>query len=48
MKLDYTIIISICDILGVKYDVDYLNSLENECSKADYLFRCIYKFLGGK
>jgi uncharacterized protein YycO len=47
-KVDYKIVVFICDILGVKYDYDYLNSLNSECEKVNYLFSLIYKFLGGE
>ena len=37
----------ICNILGVVYDDDYLNSL-GECEKMLYLLEQIYRFLGGE
>ena len=40
--------ISICNILGVEYDVDYLDSLEDVCKKLEYLLSKVYEFLGGK
>ena len=40
-------LLSICDILGVFYDVDYLNSLSVDCDKVDYLLNQILIFLGG-
>ena len=41
-------LIDICDLLGVSYDIDKLNSFDYVFSKICYLFECIYKFLGGK
>ena len=41
-------LILICDILGVNYDINVLNSFNNTFFKMCYLFECIYKFLGGK
>ena len=42
------ILIDICNILGAKFDINYLNSLKDECEKIDYLLKQIYKFLGGE
>ena len=47
-KVDYTIVLAICDILGVKYDIGVVNSFNTECEKVNYLFKLIYEFLGGK
>jgi hypothetical protein len=41
-------LIMICDVLGVDYCYDYLNSLDNVCDKIDYLLNQIYKYLGGE
>jgi len=42
------ILIRICQILGVVFDESYLNSLDGDCKKIDYLLNQIYKFLGGE
>ena len=39
--------IQICVILGVVYDENYLNSLNDDCEKVNYLLNQIYKYLGG-
>lgn len=41
-------LIQICQILGVVYDENYLNSLSDDCAKIDYLLNQIRKFLGGE
>ena len=46
--LVYEILVDICEILGVKYDDNYLNSLNDECDKMSYLLNQIYKYLGGE
>ncbi len=38
---------SICDLLGVEYDVNVFDDLEY-CDLLKYLLEQIYKFLGGK
>jgi len=43
-----SILINICNILGVIYDEDKLNSFKDYCEKVNYLLFEIYKFLGGK
>jgi len=43
MKEDF---ISICDVLGVFYDLDYVDTL-GDCSLVEYFLEQIYKFLGG-
>ncbi len=40
-------LISICNILGVSYDSDYLSSLSADCDKVNYLLNQILIFLGG-
>ena len=40
--------IQICVILGVNYDENYLNSLNDDCQKIEYLLNQIYKYLGGE
>lgn len=40
-------LISICNILGVSFDSDYLSSLGSDCDKVDYLLNQIFNFLGG-
>ena len=40
------ILLNICNLLGCKYDVSYLNSLD-DCKKVNYLLNQIYKYLGG-
>ena len=42
------ILIQICVILGVNYDENYLNSLNDDCQKIEYLLNQIYKYLGGE
>ena len=42
------VLLRICFILGVKFNRVYLNSLEDDCKKIEYLLNQIYFFLGGK
>jgi len=46
--VEVNVLIDICDILGVVYDLNYLNSLKDDCKKIEYLLNQIYKFLGGE
>ncbi len=48
MKIDYRIVVAICDRLGIVYDKSVLDSFVTECEKVNYLFKLIYNFLGGK
>jgi len=41
------ILIEICKLLGVVYNDGYLNSIDGDCEKIEYLLKQIYKFLGG-
>jgi len=43
-----SVLIEICNLLGVDYNENYLNSLNDDCKKIEYLLNCIYKFLGGR
>ena len=42
------ILIRICNILGVNYDVKYFSSLKDNCKRIEYLLNQIYKYLGGE
>ena len=46
--LVYEILVDICEILGVDYDENILNSKSDLCDKVDYLLNQIYKYLGGE
>lgn len=47
MHKGYLDLLNICDLLGVKYDMNYLNTIP-VCDRITYLLYQIYLYLGGK